>query len=182
MLALLESRAGVNRSFSQLSAALAEKLRPDLTSPHPRFLCPGTPNLRLQFPHASHSCAEISILIVGLTLRRIYFADFFSTLASQAANQVTILSHQTHATSTADPPNNELQSRIPCLTVLDMASPAAQPVSKSAKKKAAKALERTTSPAPSTASGQPEKNGEDGFESPYIKDLHKWVPDVGSTL
>jgi hypothetical protein len=52
-----------------------------------------------------------------------------------------------------------------------MAAQAAQPTSKSAKKKAAKALERTESPAPSIASAGVDKNGDD--ESPYIKEIQK---------
>jgi hypothetical protein len=55
-----------------------------------------------------------------------------------------------------------------------MAASTAQPQSKSAKKKAAKAIERTDSPAPSTTSGAAQNGGEDGsFESPYIKELQK---------
>lgn len=51
-----------------------------------------------------------------------------------------------------------------------------QPLSKSAKKKAAKAIERTDSPAPSNISvAGTDKVGEDGFESPYIKELQKYV-------
>lgn len=56
------------------------------------------------------------------------------------------------------------------------ASTAAQPISKSAKKKAAKAIERTNSPAPSTASlAASADKADDGFESPYIKELQKYV-------
>ena len=56
-----------------------------------------------------------------------------------------------------------------------MAASTTQAPSKSAKKKAAKAIERTDSPAPSSVSGTPEKNGEDqAFESPYIKELQKY--------
>lgn len=51
-----------------------------------------------------------------------------------------------------------------------MAAATAQTASKSSKKKAAKAIERTDSPAPSTASGSADK---DGFESPYLKELQK---------
>jgi hypothetical protein len=56
-----------------------------------------------------------------------------------------------------------------------MASQATQPVSKSAKKKAAKAIERVHSPAPSAASGAAEKNGDDGAASQYIRELQKYV-------
>jgi hypothetical protein len=57
-----------------------------------------------------------------------------------------------------------------------MAAQAGQPQSKSAKKKAAKALERTESPAPSvtSASATADKNSsDDSFESPYIKEIQK---------
>lgn len=55
-----------------------------------------------------------------------------------------------------------------------MAASSTQPASKSSKKKAAKAIERTESPAPSTASGAVDKaTGDDSFESPYIKELQK---------
>jgi hypothetical protein len=54
-----------------------------------------------------------------------------------------------------------------------MAAQAAQPQSKSAKKKATKALERTESPAPSVASATADKNSDDSFESPYIKEIQK---------
>jgi hypothetical protein len=54
-----------------------------------------------------------------------------------------------------------------------MAAQAAQPASKSAKKKAAKAIERTESPAPSVTSAAADKTGDDTFESPYIKELQK---------
>jgi hypothetical protein len=55
-----------------------------------------------------------------------------------------------------------------------MAAQTVQP-SKSAKKKAAKALERTESPAPSVASATADKNSDDSFESPYIKEIQKYV-------
>lgn len=58
-----------------------------------------------------------------------------------------------------------------------MAAPATQAtVSKSSKKKAAKAQGRTESPAPSTESAPTDKVAEgqdDVFESPYIKELQK---------
>jgi hypothetical protein len=56
-----------------------------------------------------------------------------------------------------------------------MAAQAGQPQSKSAKKKAAKALERTESPAPSitSASATADKTSDDSFESPYIKEIQK---------
>jgi hypothetical protein len=53
-----------------------------------------------------------------------------------------------------------------------MAATNPQPASKSSKKKAAKAIERTESPAPSIASGL-DKAGDGGFESPYIKEIQK---------
>lgn len=56
------------------------------------------------------------------------------------------------------------------------ASTAAQPMSKSARKKAAKAIERTDSPALSTVSlAVSADKTDDGFESPYIKELQKYV-------
>lgn len=54
-----------------------------------------------------------------------------------------------------------------------MAAQAVQPQSKSAKKKATKALERTESPAPSVTSATADKNSDDSFESPYIKEIQK---------
>lgn len=55
-----------------------------------------------------------------------------------------------------------------------MAASTAQPVSKSAKKKAAKAIQRTDSPAPSTVSvAASADKGDDGFESPYLKEIQK---------
>lgn len=58
-----------------------------------------------------------------------------------------------------------------------------QPLSKSAKKKAAKAIERTDSPAPSNISvAGTDKVGEDGFESPYIKELQKNIRNVNKKL
>lgn len=58
-----------------------------------------------------------------------------------------------------------------------MAAPATQNASKSSKKKAARAIERTESPAPSTGSAAVEKatgdSQDDSFESPYIKELQK---------
>jgi len=64
-----------------------------------------------------------------------------------------------------------------------MAASTAQPQSKSAKKKAAKAIERTDSPAPSTTSGAAQNGGEDGsFESPYIKELQKNIRNVNKKI
>jgi hypothetical protein len=59
-----------------------------------------------------------------------------------------------------------------------MAAPATQAAaSKSSKKKAAKAQERTESPAPSTTESTPTEKmadaQDDVFESPYIKELQK---------
>lgn len=55
-----------------------------------------------------------------------------------------------------------------------MAATTAQPVSKSAKKKAAQAIQRTESPAPSAASGAVDKTGDDSGESPYVKEIQKY--------
>lgn len=55
-----------------------------------------------------------------------------------------------------------------------MAATTVQPASKTSKKKAAKAIERTESPAPSATSAAAEKASDDGFESPYIKELQKY--------
>jgi hypothetical protein len=54
-----------------------------------------------------------------------------------------------------------------------MAAPAAQTGSKPSKKRTVPVIERTESPAPSVGSGIPDKAGSEGFESPYIKELHK---------
>lgn len=58
-----------------------------------------------------------------------------------------------------------------------MAATTTQPASKSAKKKATKAVQRTESPAPSATSAV--EKGTDGasdsYESPYIKELQKYV-------
>ncbi|RSL97861.1 hypothetical protein CEP52_010650 [Fusarium oligoseptatum] len=63
-----------------------------------------------------------------------------------------------------------------------MAAQAAQPASKSAKKKAAKAIiERTESPAPSVTSAAADKTGDDTFESPYIKELQKKITNASKT-
>jgi hypothetical protein len=60
-----------------------------------------------------------------------------------------------------------------------MAATTAQSATKASKKKAPKAVERTDSPAPSTASGSADKaEGQDGFESPYIKELQKYVAAI----
>ncbi|KAM5345727.1 hypothetical protein ACJ41O_011588 [Fusarium nematophilum] len=63
-----------------------------------------------------------------------------------------------------------------------MAAQAAQPPSKSAKKKAAKAIERTESPAPSVASATGDKTGDESFESPYIKELQKNIRNVNKKI
>ncbi|KAF5018216.1 hypothetical protein F66182_9812 [Fusarium sp. NRRL 66182] len=63
-----------------------------------------------------------------------------------------------------------------------MAAQAGQPTSKSAKKKAAKALERTESPAPSIASATADKTGDDSFESPYIKEIQKNIRNVNKKI
>lgn len=60
-----------------------------------------------------------------------------------------------------------------------MAASTTQAASKSSKKKAAKVTLRADSPAPSTASGAADKGNDsqdEGFESPYIKELQKYVP------
>ncbi|KAF4447710.1 hypothetical protein F53441_8788 [Fusarium austroafricanum] len=63
-----------------------------------------------------------------------------------------------------------------------MAAQAVQPPSKSAKKKAAKALERTESPAPSMTSATADKTGDDSFESPYIKEIQKNIRNVNKKI
>ncbi|KJZ80213.1 hypothetical protein HIM_00063 [Hirsutella minnesotensis 3608] len=66
-----------------------------------------------------------------------------------------------------------------------MAASTAQAVSKSSKKKAAKALERNQSPAPSTTSGGLDKTADpqdDGFESPYIKELQKNIRNINKKI
>ncbi|KAF4967522.1 hypothetical protein FSARC_4907 [Fusarium sarcochroum] len=63
-----------------------------------------------------------------------------------------------------------------------MAAQAVQPPSKSAKKKAAKALERTESPAPSIASATADKTGDDSNESPYIKEIQKNIRNVNKKI
>ncbi|OAQ97419.1 hypothetical protein LLEC1_06809 [Akanthomyces lecanii] len=63
------------------------------------------------------------------------------------------------------------------------ASTTAQPMSKSARKKAAKAIERTDSPALSTVSlAVSADKTEDGFESPYIKELQKNIRNVNKKI
>ncbi|KAK3196566.1 hypothetical protein K4F52_000448 [Lecanicillium sp. MT-2017a] len=64
-----------------------------------------------------------------------------------------------------------------------MAAATVQTAAKSSKKKAPKAIERTDSPAPSTASGSADKaDGQDGFESPYIKELHKNIRNTNKKI
>lgn len=67
-----------------------------------------------------------------------------------------------------------------------MAAPATQTtVSKTSKKKAAKAQARTESPAPSTESAPTEKVADaqdDAFESPYIKELQKNIRNTAKKL
>jgi len=63
-----------------------------------------------------------------------------------------------------------------------MSSPASQSVSKSAKKKAAKAIERVNSPAPSAASGAAEKNSDDGPASQHIRELQKNIRNLNKKL
>lgn len=62
-----------------------------------------------------------------------------------------------------------------------MAAPAVQPPSKSAKKKAARAIERTDSPAPSIASAA-DKGGDDSSDSPFIKELQKNIRNVNKKI
>ncbi|OAA63193.1 hypothetical protein ISF_05069 [Cordyceps fumosorosea ARSEF 2679] len=60
---------------------------------------------------------------------------------------------------------------------------ATQPMSKSARKKAAKAIERTDSPAPSTTSvAASADKADDSFESPYIKELQKNIRNVNKKI
>ncbi|KAH0490541.1 hypothetical protein TgHK011_002005 [Trichoderma gracile] len=66
-----------------------------------------------------------------------------------------------------------------------MAASATQPVSKSAKKKAAKAQARNESPTPSAESGPADKAPEaqeESFESPYIKELQKNIRNTAKKL
>lgn len=58
---------------------------------------------------------------------------------------------------------------------------AAQPTSKSAKKKSAKALERTESPAPSFTSAA-DKTGDDSSESSYVRELQKNIRNVNKKI
>ncbi|KAF4989836.1 hypothetical protein FGRMN_8859, partial [Fusarium graminum] len=78
------------------------------------------------------------------------------------------LSHITVDSATT-PRANFLPPKTSHFVAMAAQAQAAQPTSKSAKKKAAKALERTESPAPSVASASVDKNGDD--ESPYIKEI-----------
>lgn len=60
-----------------------------------------------------------------------------------------------------------------------MAASAVQNIHKSSKKKAAKMAQRTESPAPSIASGAADKandSQDETFESPYMRELQKYVP------
>ncbi|POR31728.1 Uncharacterized protein TPAR_08042 [Tolypocladium paradoxum] len=69
-----------------------------------------------------------------------------------------------------------------------MAASTTQAASKSSKKKAAKAIQRAespASPAPSTASGTADKasdSQDEGFESPYIKELQKNIRNVNKKI
>ncbi|GJN74525.1 hypothetical protein PLICBS_008616 [Purpureocillium lilacinum] len=66
-----------------------------------------------------------------------------------------------------------------------MAMSATQNPSKSSKKKAAHAIERTESPAPSTGSGAADKANEsqdEAFESPYIKELQKNIRNISKKI
>ena len=74
-------------------------------------------------------------------------------------------------------PHFKTHSSLPRTTV-DMAASTTQAPKSSNKKKALKAIPRPDSPAPSTASGAADKGSEsqdEGFESPYIKELQKYV-------
>lgn len=63
------------------------------------------------------------------------------------------------------------------------AATATQPLSKSARKKAAKAIERSDSPAPSTTSvAASADRADDVFESPYIKELQKNIRNVNKKI
>ncbi|KND94339.1 hypothetical protein TOPH_01258 [Tolypocladium ophioglossoides CBS 100239] len=66
-----------------------------------------------------------------------------------------------------------------------MAATATQVASKTSKKKVAKAIQRAESPAPSTASGAADKasdSQDEGFESPYIKELQKNIRNVNKKI
>ncbi|KAF7553805.1 hypothetical protein G7046_g7005 [Stylonectria norvegica] len=66
-----------------------------------------------------------------------------------------------------------------------MAATTAQPPSKSSKKKAAKAVERADSPAPSSVDAAADKTAEgndDTYESPYIKELQKNIRNVNKKI
>ncbi|KAM4059202.1 hypothetical protein HRG_007936 [Hirsutella rhossiliensis] len=66
-----------------------------------------------------------------------------------------------------------------------MAASTAHAAPKSSKKKAAKVAHRNHSPAPSTASGVADAavdSQEDGFESPYIKELQKNIRNVNKKI
>jgi hypothetical protein len=60
-----------------------------------------------------------------------------------------------------------------------MAAPTAQTGSKPSKKRTVPVIERTESPAPSVGSGMP---GNEGFESPYIKELHKNIRNINKKI
>jgi hypothetical protein len=55
-----------------------------------------------------------------------------------------------------------------------MAAAATQPASKGSKKKLTSAVQRAESPAPSVGSGAAADSHDEGFESPYIKELQKY--------
>ncbi|PNY24156.1 Uncharacterized protein TCAP_05904 [Tolypocladium capitatum] len=66
-----------------------------------------------------------------------------------------------------------------------MAASTTQVATKSSKKKAAKVIQRAVSPAPSTTSGAADKandSQDEGFESPYIKELQKNIRNVNKKI
>lgn len=61
------------------------------------------------------------------------------------------------------------------LQISEMAASATQSAPKASKKKLANAIERVNSPAPSAGSGAAADSQDEGYESPYIKELQKYT-------
>ncbi|KAG5927251.1 hypothetical protein E4U42_002402 [Claviceps africana] len=63
-----------------------------------------------------------------------------------------------------------------------MAVAATQPTSKASKKKLANAIERVSSPAPSAGSGAAADSQDEGYESPYIRELQKNIRNLNKKI
>ncbi|KAG5932183.1 hypothetical protein E4U53_001445 [Claviceps sorghi] len=63
-----------------------------------------------------------------------------------------------------------------------MAAAATQPAPKASKKKLANAIERINSPAPSAGSGAAADSQDEGYESPYIRELQKNIRNLNKKI